>query len=649
MTSEVYVLVICLPEPGAMVGAYRIIEKLGRGGSGHVYKAERGGRFYAIKVLDTLEEGGWSRRELAAMLRLSLDNVVRFKSFDRWPDAEVGYPCIVMEFVPGLSLEDWARRLNPPVRAVLTVFHKVVMALEDIFELGVLHRDIKASNILIREPDGEPVLIDFGFSAVRGDLTRTVPGLLPPGTPEYRSPEAVRFARGETGALTYTYGLSDELWAAGVLLYWLLTDTLPFGSRNTPGLNDRIRLETPLAPHVLNPRVPEAVGRLCLRMLEKEPRARFQTHEALLVALEELLAGSEGEVSWDQPLIDPGPPRLEGEGGSDPEGEESGFPERAPGRRRGRGAWEARAGPGALPAGEMASRVRSVAEPTGGQGVPGGKETPRWTWRWVLLGLVLAVCAVALWHRAFAPPVTSTQGWETEQAVFVHEMARAGEPSQAQPDAAPDRAQPPASSQTPMSHSADVHQTPSWQSNPPRGGAGRSCWKTAALGALAGAALEGCTGATAPQVRPSPPPVIECPAGWQDTHELFGLERMNVTAVQLGRDGVIGKSVEVKEGPFTVVLDETWNEMPRGTVFTGTLKFGENRFGKDRIFARFDEARTPQGRRHPLCAQAYLYSEADFCEHSGAGYCPAPGSTPGHWRLHERFYVAPTKSFGEEE
>jgi eukaryotic-like serine/threonine-protein kinase len=620
-----------------MVGAYRILEKLGRGGSGHVYKAERGGRFYAVKVLDTLEEGGWSRRELAAMLRLSLDNVVRFKSFDRWPDAEVGYPCIVMEFVPGLSLEDWVWRVNPSVRAVLTVFLKVVMALEDIFELGVLHRDIKASNILIREHDDEPVLIDFGFSAVRGDPTRTVPGLLPPGTPEYRCPEAVRFARGDTGALTYTYGLADELWAAGVLLYWLLTDTLPFGSRNTPGLNDRIRLETPLAPHVLNPRVPEAVSRLCLRMLEKEPRARFQTHEALLVELEDLLAGSEGEVSWDQPLIDPEPSRREGQGGSDPEGDESGFPERAPRRRRGQGAWEARAGPGAAPAGEMASRVRSH--------VPGGKGKPRWAWGWVLLGLVLAVCAVALWHRASAPPVTSTQGGGTGQAVFVHEMARAGEPFQAQPDAAPDRAQPPASSQTPMSDSADVKQTPSQTSNAPLHEMGRSCWKTAALGALAGAALEGCTGATAPQVRPSPPPVIECPAGWKDTHKLFELERINtISVVQLGRDGWIGQSVEVKEGPLTVVLDDPWNEMPRGTVFTGTLKFGENR-----IFARFDEARTPQGRRYPICVQSYLHGDSDYCAPPGAGYCPARGSTPGHWRLWERFYVAPTKSFGEDE
>ncbi|OJH38790.1 serine/threonine protein kinase [Cystobacter ferrugineus] len=623
MTSEVSVLVICLPQPGAMVGAYRILEKLGRGGSGHVYKAERGGRFYAIKVLDTLEEGGWSRRELAAMLRLSLDNVVRFKSFDRWPDAEVGYPCIVMEFVPGLSLEDWASRVNPPVRAVLTVFLKVVMALEDIFELGVLHRDIKASNILIREQDGEPVLIDFGFSAVRGEPTRTVPGLLPPGTPEYRSPEAVRFARGETGALTYTYGLSDELWAAGVLLYWLLTDTLPFGSRNTPGLNDRIRLETPLAPHVLNPRVPEPVSRLCLRMLEKEPRARFQTHEALLVELEDLLAGSEGEGGWDQPLIDPEPPRREGEGGSDLEGDESGFPGRAPRRRRGQGAWE--------------------------QGTPGGKKTPRRAWGGVLLGLVLGLCAAALWLRASYPPVTSTQGWGTEQAVFVHEMAWVGEPFQAQPGAAPDRAQLPASSQTPMSHSADVNQTPSRDSNPPRREVERSCWKAAALGALAGAALEGCTSATAPQVRPSPPPVIECPAGWKDTHELFGLRRMNVTVVQLGKDGWIGESSEVKEGPFTVVLDDPWNEMPQGTVFTGTLKFGQNRFEEDRIYARFGEARTPQGRRYPICVQAYLTGPADVCERPGAGFCPATGSTPGHWRLWDRFYVVPTKSFGEEE
>ncbi|HYO57529.1 protein kinase domain-containing protein [Archangium sp.] len=157
-------------------------------------------------VADSRRSPAWSstfpnpapaRREITAMLRLALDNVVQFKTFDRWPDAEMGYPCIVMEFVPGLPMNLWVSRYNPSTRAVLIVFLKIVKALREVFRRGVLHRDIKESNIIIREDDGEPVLIDFGFSSVVGALTETAPGQVPPGTPEYRSPEAMNFLAGE--------------------------------------------------------------------------------------------------------------------------------------------------------------------------------------------------------------------------------------------------------------------------------------------------------------------------------------------------------------------------------------------------------------------------------------------------------------------
>ena len=304
-------MVIHLPQKGARVGAYEIIEQLGQGGGGYVYKAERGGRYYAVKVLNTLDLDGWTRREVTALVNLPLPNVVRFVGYDRWPNAETGYPCIVMEFVSGLPLDLWALRNNPSTRQALTIFLKTTQALREVFRLGVLHRDIKESNIVIRAHDGEPILIDFGFSSVAGVPTVTGPGRLPPGTPEYRSPEAMRFLAGMTEEDSYTYSLSDELWSLGVTLYWLLTDVLPFGDRKEPGLNARIRLESPAHPCMVAPRLPEAASRLCLRMLEKDPRARFQTHDEICSAVEALLVEHEGDSSWDVPLIDPESPHEE--------------------------------------------------------------------------------------------------------------------------------------------------------------------------------------------------------------------------------------------------------------------------------------------------------------------------------------------------
>jgi serine/threonine-protein kinase len=306
-------MVIHFPKDGARVGDYTIRHKLGEGGSGYVFKAERGGRFFAIKFLSELEWTGWNRREVTIMIRLQtlnlqIPNVVGFRGCERWPDPDMGYPYIVMDFVPGLTMDKWAQRFNPSARVGLGKFLKTAQAMRAVHRLDVLHRDLKDLNIIIRASDGEPVVIDFGFGAMSGAPTETGPGRVPPGTPEYRSPEIIKFLRGETEGDVYTYTLSDELWAMGVVLYWLLTDIMPFGGRLELGLNDRIRLSTPRAPHTINPRVPEAASRLCMRMLEKEPRARFKDDDELCAALEAVLAAAEGDASWDVPLIDPQSP-----------------------------------------------------------------------------------------------------------------------------------------------------------------------------------------------------------------------------------------------------------------------------------------------------------------------------------------------------
>jgi serine/threonine-protein kinase len=306
-------MVIHLPKNGARVGDYTIIQKLGEGGSGYVYKAERGGRFFAIKFLSELAWTGWNRREVTIMVRLQtlnlqIPNVVGFRGCERWPDPDIGYPYIVMDYVPGLTMDKWAQRFNPSIRVALGKFLKIAQAMREVHRRGVLHRDLKELNIIIRADDGEPVVIDFGFGSVNGTPTETGPGGVPPGTPEYRSPEIIKFLRGETEGDFYTYTISDELWAKGVILYWLLTDVLPFGGRLELGLNERIRLNTPREPHLINPRVPEEASRLCMRMLEKNPQGRFQDDDELCAALEALLAAAEGEASWDLPLMDPQSP-----------------------------------------------------------------------------------------------------------------------------------------------------------------------------------------------------------------------------------------------------------------------------------------------------------------------------------------------------
>ncbi|HYO69502.1 MAG TPA: hypothetical protein VEU33_25830, partial [Archangium sp.] len=113
-------------------------------------------------------------------------------------------------------------------------------------------------------------------------------------------PEALRFARQWEGE-PYPFAPGDDLWAMGVVIYVLLTRTLPFGDRSDPGLNRAILEKTPPAPHELNPRVPLALSELCMGMLEKEPENRYPDAKALAEDLVELCTQADG--SWRTPLF----------------------------------------------------------------------------------------------------------------------------------------------------------------------------------------------------------------------------------------------------------------------------------------------------------------------------------------------------------
>ncbi|PTL81788.1 serine/threonine-protein kinase [Vitiosangium sp. GDMCC 1.1324] len=281
---------------GTQVAGFTIEGLLASGSSGTVYRAKRDGRLFAIKLLLTDPRGD---READVLRLMRHPNVVCFHGYGFWPDEQRRFLVLALELVEGRPLDVWAAEENPSaLELVMQVLLPLALTLADVHAAGVVHRDIKEANIIMREADGQPVLVDFGAAGLDGARRLTI--RLPPGTPEYRSPEALRFAREWEGE-PYPSKPGDDLWALGVVTYWLLTRTLPFGDRNSPGMVRAILDETPPAPHELNPRVPPALGELCMRMLEKEPEDRFADAKALAEALS--TEWTRADRAWREPLL----------------------------------------------------------------------------------------------------------------------------------------------------------------------------------------------------------------------------------------------------------------------------------------------------------------------------------------------------------
>ncbi len=302
-------LVYRLPETKEMVGGYLIVEKLGRGSYGHVYKAEQAGCFYAVKILQGRLLNDRARREIGILNHLNHPDVVRFFGCGYWPDPDTGHAYIVMEFAGGRTLETYVSEENPSARRSARIVLDIGLTLGEVLRQGVMHRDLKPDNVIIRDGTARPLLIDFGVGTLMGAPAITT-SRLPPGTIEFRAPEAWRFSR-ENDSGSYDYSPADELWALGVSFYWLLTDILPFGDREDEeegGLAERILHQTPLAPHVLNPRVPRALSDICMRMLEKDPAARYGSAVEFCAALDAAMAEAEADASWDLPLFEPDAP-----------------------------------------------------------------------------------------------------------------------------------------------------------------------------------------------------------------------------------------------------------------------------------------------------------------------------------------------------
>ncbi|MCP3140085.1 serine/threonine protein kinase [Pyxidicoccus xibeiensis] len=295
--------------PGTVVGGcWRLLERLGVGGYGAVYKVEatdHPGRYFALKLSRQLYEPR-ARRELTLLMDKAVHaHVVAVHACGRWPDIVTGHFFFVMDWVPGPALHLWADLHNPSFQQLADAARRVSLILDAIHAGGVLHRDLKPEHILMRGPHGDPVLIDFGSGDYLGAPTLTL-GPLPPGTLHMRSPEAVRFHQRHWRRLDarYAFEPTDDLYSLGVCLYRAATGHYPFAPEWPPDvLCAAIVSQQPPAPSEVNPRVPPSLSALILRLLEKDPAQRFETgaelHEALTVAREERL-----REPWETPLFE---------------------------------------------------------------------------------------------------------------------------------------------------------------------------------------------------------------------------------------------------------------------------------------------------------------------------------------------------------
>jgi tRNA A-37 threonylcarbamoyl transferase component Bud32 len=274
---------------GRTLSHYRIVEALGAGGMGEVYRArdEKLGRDVALKVLpaESLSDEAARRRfrkEAEALVRLSHPHIATL--FD--VDSAEGVDFLVMERVAGRTLEEELRPGPLGEKEVVRLGTQLLRALVAAHGHGVVHRDLKPSNLALTE-DGLLKVLDFGLARLlRGEegtggettATETAPGHVV-GSPPYMAPEQLRGK--ETDERT-------DLYAAGAVLYELATGRRVFGRRSGVDLTDAILHEAPPSPRSVAPDVSPGLEAVIVKALDKDPGLRYQTAREMLVDLERL-------------------------------------------------------------------------------------------------------------------------------------------------------------------------------------------------------------------------------------------------------------------------------------------------------------------------------------------------------------------------
>ena len=588
--------------PGTEVGTWRVVARLGVGGFGAVYRVEdmaRPGEFYALKLALRPGDERAEREVTLLMVKAVHPNVVRFHACGRWPHPRTGSLYFVMDWVAGRPLDTWAEEVNPSFRELAQAAGKVALTFDALHGVGVLHRDIKPVHILLRESDGEPVLIDFGIGDY-ADAATITEQTVPPCTLHLRSPEAVRFHReshGRPGA-RYEYRPTDDLYALGISLYRGVTGHFPFPPHLPPDLLYlSIEGQTPPAPADFNRRTPRALSNVIMRLLAKKPQERYPKGAELHAAL--MAAVSSGQsAAWEASLFE-----WDEEQGTEPE------PSAAPRRRIRRPEWPTHSATPPAPRRVIAPALPFVRRQALGDvvearqkppaGEPPGKQLLRSPVLVVAVllagGVGLATWGMRLLDGGSAPdakePSPPSEG--VTRPAPLREVA----PVEALPEAVPATAPPMVEATivaaAPLA-ALTKEDAPVMKESKPSASALKKVGMKA-MG-VAGACLN--LSCSSPQVRPPPPAPEACPPNALKTMEELGIklgyERAVILNVIKGEPHVIS----VNAGEAQVRLGEGWEGLRSASVVSGQLILG------DRVYGRFTSAVTHDRRAtYPVCME----------------------------------------------
>jgi serine/threonine protein kinase/tetratricopeptide (TPR) repeat protein len=265
-------------------GDYELLEEIGRGGQGVVYRARQKSlnRTVALKIIAL---GQWATKSHLKRFRLEAEAAASLNHPSIVPIYEVGErdgACYFsMGLVEGGQLDAIAKREPVPHRRAAELIAKVARTVHYAHEHGILHRDIKPGNILL-DAKGEPHLTDFGLARLvetESSVTETLDVL---GTPSYMAPEQAVGNNVAVSSATDVYGL-------GAVLYQLLTGQPPFAGGTTYETIKLLLDTEPRPPRLLNPKVDRDLSTICLKCLEKDPKRRYSSALALAEDLERWL------------------------------------------------------------------------------------------------------------------------------------------------------------------------------------------------------------------------------------------------------------------------------------------------------------------------------------------------------------------------
>lgn len=532
-------------QAGEKVGPWRVVRPLGAGGGGAVYLVRRWGRHYALKL--AVHPGDRRlEREGRLLRRVRHPGVVKLLGRGWWMGRKRGFPYLVMEYVEGLPLYEWARGTHPTARQLVGLLVQAARALEAVHQQRSVHRDVKGANTLVSPGGQQLVLMDLGAGDYEG-ATPLTSHVLPPGTEVYLSPEAMAFAQAHATEAQAHYKAqpADDLYALGVMAHRVLTDEYPFSVHMARDLFWLVVMTQP-APNARekNPRVPAELAAIVQRLLAKRPEERPASAREVAEALEQ--SEKEGGPEWDVPLF----------------------------------AWHERPG-SALRAPGPRKSLRRAHE-----------ENRKWQ-RWMRQrqGAHKRFPAAAAATAPTPKPRTPAWGWKAAGVVLVLMLALALSMTDAGVGAAPSEDATPAPVAAATQPKEDTRVNPPTKPAPARG------QKIAKV-------LPLCVGmacSAGPQAIRSDPPPEGCPPGAEEAMKEWGIDLGEISPLAsfILDPRKAPDRITVKEGWSTVILKQPFQEMPRRTLISGRLLFSE------RIHGRFTVAQLPDGTAVPVCMELW--------------------------------------------